>query len=153
MDRKNIVRKPIKAAAKQVLKKHYWLLIVACLFASLIGAGSSDAMSLLGARTKPVTSEDRIISTVPSLNASGMIDAILTDSISRYENEAAAAESQMAKEGIDVLGLFRLSSSKGFLSAIVNKLSSGGVYVLFYTAIRNMTRSDSFANKIGRAHV
>lgn len=68
-------------------------------------------MSLLGARTKPATSEDRIISTVPSLNASGMIEAILTDSISRFEEESAASESQMAREGIDVLGLFTLSSS------------------------------------------
>ena len=129
-----------------MLKKHYWLLITACIFASFIGAGSSDAMPLLGSRTKPVTSENRIISTVPSLNASGMIDAILSDSISRFEKEAAATESQMAKEGIDVLGLFTLSSSKGILSSIVNKMSSGGVYVLLYTSIRSMTRSASFAN-------
>lgn len=145
MEKTRIIRKPLKKAAKRVLKSHYWLLIVACLFASVIGAGTSDAMSLLGSRTELVTDSEGTITTAPSLNASGMIDAILSDSISKYEESAAATESQLQSEGIDVLGLFRLSSSKGFLSAIVNKMSSGGVYVLIFSAIRNITQSASFA--------
>lgn len=145
METAKIIRKPLKQAAKQVLKKHYWLLIVVCMFASIIGVGSTDVLSFLGSRVELATKEEGTITSAPSLNVMGMIDAILSDNITRYEESAAASESQLQKEGIDVLGLFRLSSSKGFLSAIVNKMSSGGVYVLVFSAVRNITQSASFA--------
>lgn len=139
-----IDRKPLKKAAKNVLKKHYWLFVVGCIFAAILGAGASDGFSIISARTPSVESSGDVVTSTPSLNASGMIDAIIRDQLGTYEKEAQAAEDSNVKNGLDVLGLFRLESSRGTLSAIVNKISSGNLYVAIYSGILNMTHSAGF---------
>ena len=136
-----IVRKTIKKAAKKVIKGHYILLLVTCLFAAVIGTDFTSSLGILRIGTLTDTTQIDSVTTVASNDLSDVYDAIINGNMNKYISDAAGIEKEERKEGLNVLGIFTLQSSKGILSTFVNKINSGGFLVMLYTAIMSMTKS------------
>ena len=142
-----ITRAPLKKAAKKVIRGHYWLLVVTCLFAALLGTAFEGSFVLLNLTNYFKTGDaTAAVTSVASADLADVISSVIDGTMNNYIEKSEDIEQTDRKEGLDVLGIFTLQSRKGILSAVVNKMNSGGLFVLLYTAIMNMTKSTKFTS-------
>ncbi len=119
-------RKAIKKRAKEILRKHYLLLIAVCVVASFIGAESTA--SLFAVRIQgPVKSEEEVI------------QKIEIESIEKAKEEAKQAQEIIeTRDNNKILG-----RTRGVFSSIINSVATGSIYIRLIQAISSIVQSKS----------
>ena len=142
-------RKTAKKQAKRSLKKHYLLLVTACLFASLLGAAYSSSLSSTSARETDESKEIAESGTsqigLPSVGdvVSKLFGGDLAEGIKIAENIARNEEGE-----ITTIGEIELGRQKGVFSQLVNLFSSGQFFVLIYQTILSLVKSEKLTTDL-----
>ena len=153
--------KESKKIARKSLKKHYWVFIVVCLFAAIVGTSGTESLDFLTARKSleqinTVNSEDYNKKTtettdnsLPSSLGDIFSETILHDIVSgnhkKAEEKVKKEEANEKKKNESLGGVVSLNHQKGILASVVNKFSSGAVIVTIYSAIRTILRDSDWA--------
>ena len=117
------MRKEWKKAAKNSLKKHYWILVVLCLFASFLGIEYGMSFAAVHAQ-------------MPQTNIEEVFTDMLVDEDVAKEEVTASQEDIESHDTNAYLG-----RSRGVLSMVLNSYSSGSFVVAAGDAVRNMVGS------------
>ena len=142
-------RKTVKKEAKRSLKKHYLLMVTACLFASLLGAAYSSSLSSFSARKTEEIKEvvETGTSQIGLPNAGDVVAKLfggdLLEGIKIAESIARNEEGE-----ITTIGEIELGRQKGVFSQLVNLISSGQFFVLIYQTILSLVKSQKLATDL-----
>ncbi|NMM93570.1 DUF975 family protein [Bifidobacterium oedipodis] len=146
-------RKAMKQQAKTTFKRHYWILVVICLFAAFLGVQFSD--SLLALRSTSTTSSASAVATAedsaiaPTSQFTNLDDLIVmlmngdTDEARQQvaNNEADAAAAPDAPNAA-------LGHTRGVFASLANALSSGSFLIMIINAIGSITHSASVTTMV-----
>lgn len=121
-----IIRKELKTKAKLTLKKHYIILVAACLIGSFLAAEYSSVISL-----------DRN-------SATNVLDNILKGKIEEGTWLSQQITNQAVNESAASGNVF-MGRSRGVLAMVVNFLTSGAIYVKIASAINAIFGTSSAA--------
>ena len=133
-------RRQWKQQGRQVLRKHYWIFVTLCLAAGVIGAEFTHSLSKLGPsvgleKGENVSPPDRLAEAFVHLAAD-----VKTGQEEQRRQEAREAEKRYIESSQEnekaVLG-----RSKGVLSLIVNKVSSGSYLITLAVGLKSLVGS------------
>lgn len=119
-------RKVLKDKARKTLKKHYWLIVIACLFAAFLGA--EYGTSLIAVHTDTTsTSSAQTVSTSDDGYYANTSDALsmLVEVATGHEDLAREQVANNQHEIADHDTVAMLGRSRGVLSSVLNSFSSG----------------------------
>ena len=150
-------RKEMKKLAKKQLKKHYWIFVVACLLAVLWsvhstitagiarvvlteGAGFTEISEIREFPSKLFEYEDKSAVSVFAKIAKGDIDNGRKISDEIFEKNKRSPDKNIKK--------VEMGYREGVFAHVANNISSGHIYVAFFSAIRSIVGSDSTATVI-----
>lgn len=130
-------RKELKKKARGTLKKHYWILIVVCIFSAFLGIeyGSSFTMTktqITGEQSSETTDYDQILGDVMSGNAERAKELV-------QQNEKEIQEKHTNAY---------LGRSRGVFSSVLNSFSSGGLVLSLLETISSVIHSSTIAGVI-----
>ena len=141
-------RKEMKREARQVFKRHYWKFVIICLLSAIIGTEFSDSMILFQTfRLNPQNADKGTASITTSNINSRFSDILLLAATGKLEEGKTLADAytegviQESKESKSEI----LGRSQGYLSAIINGITSGSYLISIVVAIRSIVGSDSAA--------
>lgn len=140
-------RKEIKARAKHVVKKHYWILLITCLMAAFIGTEFTDSLSALSIRYGAGSSDSGVAS-VHSQATVDSIQKVLADVIAgRPEEGEKFSEDTIAEMKQSAVNP-ALGRTRGVFSLLVNSITSGAFVVKFYQMVSSLIGSSDAATVI-----
>lgn len=122
-------RQDLKKRARKVFQKHYLFFVIVCLMASFIGAEFSDSLSITRIRNQ-VSSEEKLL--IEDFERNDLTDA-----------EKLVEEKK--EELIEKVDNPALGRTRGVLSALINSISTGSIYITIIKAITSIIKSTSFA--------
>lgn len=122
------MRKELKKAARQNLKKHYWLLVVLCLFAGFLGIEYGTSFSIV--KTDEETEKRGIEETLQELVTGGEDQA---------RQDVKHREAEIQEHDTNPY----LGRSRGVLSSLLNSYSSGSFILTLTDALRSISGSKS----------
>lgn len=145
------VRKDLKHASLQNLKKHYLILFIICFIAAALGVEFSGTMEFLSAGTKAVSGKEKIssgavIDLVPEPEGVDLVDLIyrvVTGGIDEAEIAAHIEESNEIANATEIFG-----RTNGIFASLANNFGSGKFYVGVMRALQNLTKSSTAAGVI-----
>ena len=114
-------RKENKKVAKQKLKQHYIIFVIACLIASFIGA--SYASSTLAYKAK----QDVSINENEVVDNSSVLSDIVNGDTNKGEIDAKQIEANN-KSKDEKLGLVSVGYRRGVLASLANTISTGSIF-------------------------
>ncbi len=125
-------RKGAKKKAKQKLKKHYVIFVIACLIASFIGAEYAESTSFI--KSDELSAFDQDSSVVSDLVFGGL------------EKGQEAIDNKVVVD--TYLGPLELGHSNGVLAGITKNATTGSFFVIIYKAISTLIKKggDIFAS-------
>ena len=143
-------RKKIKEWGRRSLKKHYALFVAACLFAAFLGSEFAGSLDFSSAQTREETIDqfERNIqgdfTPAERTVASGVTWGDVLRAIAENDTQAGREMTQQIEEeeienaetGNPIFG-----RTRGVLSGVVNKISSGSIIVTIVAAIASITGS------------
>ena len=127
-------RKDAKKKAKQKLKKHYVIFVIACLIASFIGTEYAESTSF-------IKGDDEL--TLNETDENSVLFDLVTKGL------ASGQEDLNKKVVIDTyFGPLQLGHTNGVLASVVRNVTTGSFLVIIYKAISTLikTGSDIFAS-------
>ncbi len=141
-------RKQIKKDAKQTLKHHYFLLVIFCLIACVLGSEFTNAMSAWTTNFETEVSEEVEniqASQVIGMNApiSDVIDNIVSGNFDEAKKLATESKKSYESETDDTSNHF--GHTEGVLSKVVNSFLSGSAVVTLVSALSHITTSTNIA--------
>lgn len=122
-------RKAMKARAKRTLKRHYWLLVVVCLFAAFLGSENTASLSATSYQ------DDAAITGTSHLES--MLGDIAAGDEDVVRSEVAQREQDIHDH--DTSAMF--ARSRGVFAMVVNSFSSGSILLTITDAIRSILNS------------
>ncbi|MDD7219830.1 MAG: DUF975 family protein [Clostridia bacterium] len=153
-------RKEMKKRAKSVLKKHYWIFLVLCIFAGIAGVNYSDALDFVklpstvksqllndGETENADTSGNTTVRTV-GMSLDTVYGSLLNGNEKQVEENSKELEKQAEKSEDKDYGVVQVGRKGGVLAFVVNKVSSGSLYVTIYAAIKSIVGSSGAATVI-----
>lgn len=126
-------RKMVKADARSVLKKKYFIIIGIVFFAILIGTIRRTPLSIFNYRR--VTQPNNVTRMVES-----MFDGTFDETLERID----AYQQQLSEKTFNI-GHVQFGHAKGVFSQIVNGIASGSFLVTIFVALCGITGSGIFA--------
>ena len=139
-------RKELKKKAKANLKKHYWLLVVVCIFLTLAVNGGSTGSTQVDSS---YTSEDLVETGSESIGAG--IGAVYDNLAMGNLDEGKALSENIKnnkKEAGSKIGMLEIAYSRGVLADMVNNMSSGMILVTFFSGINSIVGQEDMASII-----
>lgn len=150
----------MKKRAKSVLKKHYWIFLVLCIFAGIAGVNYSDALDFVklpstvksqllndGETENADTSGNTTVRTV-GMSLDTVYESLLNGNEKQVEENSKELEKQAEKSEDKDYGVVQVGRKGGVLAFVVNKVSSGSLYVTIYAAIKSIVGSSGAATVI-----
>ena len=139
-------RKKIKSKARQVLKKHYLLLVLICLIASFLGTEFNSVTNAIKINENEGADLSRTFAEQVSEAAPGgfngnMINVLQDIAESKYEEGEKKADEAASEYASQTSGL--LSRSSGFLASGINEIESGRLFIKIAQGLRNAFHSDT----------
>ena len=139
--------KPFKQRARQMVKRHWFLLAVMCAIAVFMGTEFNEVVSNAQAWYDILTDQ------VTQLDTEGfrendkrvndmILDSMIDDNLAAGQ-EAVAQRMQELKEASDPNSA--LGRERGVLAAVANSVTSGQLYAMVGTALRSIVRSGELA--------
>lgn len=145
------MRKELKERAKKVLKKHYWLFVMLCLFAAVLGTEFTTSLTSIKSLVSKETGVTADISTTGTTGINQKFTEILYDFAEgndeqgkKLAEEATQGYIEKTKENPNAV----FGRSRGVLSSIVNGIASGSFLVSLVVGLKNIVGSDGAAVKI-----
>ncbi len=135
-------RKEMKKRAKQVIKRHYWLLLVICLGMALFGTEFSSTLDFVRIESAETHEEtdtpENIIQLKPQLALMEVAKVALEGHIDdAYMLSDKIKFDEIMQSGTTEHGLI-LGRSRGVLTEVVNNISSGYFLVVIISAIESI---------------
>lgn len=147
-------RKAMKRKARQRMKKHYWIFMIACLlafmgiqytvFSDIIKSFVLEQKEIVQVFMPDVLPEEILTSD----NENQTVDVLLKVVSGNIETGRIIAD-EIAKENIEVPDLYfkalELGYRDGVFAKVANTVVSGQIFVSVFTGIRNIVRNDNIA--------
>lgn len=130
-------RKELKRKAKAALKKHFWLYVCLCIFASIIGTDYSS--SLLFIRYDSSAIEDSTVN-----HYSELITDLVNGDIAAGQKLADTRLQNSLNSPLKI-GNIELGHAKGVFSILANNLFTGSFIIALFNTIISITKSTSAA--------
>lgn len=143
-----LTRKEMKKRGKRSLKQHYLIFVAACLIAAFLGAEFRDSLDFSTAQTYEIEGEDSTGSTEFSVSSPGWAvswDDVLMQIADKDTAAGRELSDQLREDAIEKAeqGNPMFGRTRGVLSDIVNRITSGSIIVTGAAAIGSITGSDS----------
>ena len=151
-----INRKELKQRAKKIVKSHYWILMVACLAAAVLGSDFSDSLQFL-----KLTKDDTSTQTVQEASAGSrkedvrtgvgfeeIVSSIVENNLDEYQRRSEETLSEQEKTRQESFGAIKIGRSRGVLALVVNKVQSGSFYLMIIVTIQSILKSRAWAGVI-----
>lgn len=114
-------RKGMKANARKAYKRHYWMIVVICLFASVFGvAYSSSTWSVNASSPSATVQED---GTAQSDNVSKVLENLLVGDESQARRQVEHNQEQIVQNDTNAM----MGRKRGVFASLLNSFSSGSV--------------------------
>lgn len=127
-------RKGMKVAAKKAQRKHYWMIVAICLFASVFGVAYTYA---LGQRTNISISTPQ---TEDSTQSNDMYD-VLQDLAVGNENDAREKVKQNQEQIVNNDTDATFGRRRGVIASLLNSFASGSMVIAVADAINSVTHN------------
>ncbi len=142
-------RKELKRRGREVAKSHYWILLLACLVACILGTRFTDSLDFLSIRNDSNTENTQ--ENDPNYNSSvrtgfgldEVIDSIVDNNVKKWEKQTENNEIAESKKKETEYGILKIGSNRGVLAGFVNKMKSGSLYAMIIVTIQTLTRSNN----------
>ncbi len=135
-------RKEMKKRAKQVVKKHYWLLLILCLGMALFGTEFSSTLNFVRTEHTEMDSKTKENKNAIQYNSRLALDDILNDALDGHIDEAYRLANKLKLEEITQNSTVQkgivLGRSRGVLADLVNNITSGYFLVVLLSAIESL---------------
>ena len=135
-------RKEMKKRAKQVVKKHYWLLLTLCLGMALFGTEFSSTLNFVRTEHTEMDSKTKENKNAIQYNSRLALDDILNDALDGHIDEAYRLANKLKLEEITQNSTVQkgivLGRSRGILADLVNNITSGYFLVVLLSAIESL---------------
>ena len=135
-------RKEMKKRAKQVVKKHYWLLLILCLGMALFGTEFSSTLNFVRTERTEMDSKTKENKNAIQYNSRLALDDILNDALDGHIDEAYKLANNLKLEEITQNSTVQkgivLGRSRGILADLVNNITSGYFLVVLLSAIESL---------------
>lgn len=135
-------RKEMKKRAKQVVKKHYWLLLTLCLGMALFGTEFSSTLNFVRTEHTEMDSKTKENKNAIQYNSRLALDDILNDALDGHIDEAYRLANKLKLEEITQNSTVQkgivLGRSRGVLADLVNNITSGYFLVVLLSAIESL---------------
>lgn len=135
-------RKEMKKRAKQVVKKHYWLLLILCLGMALFGTEFSSTLNFVRTERTEMDSKTKENKNAIQYNSRLALDDILNDALDGHIDEAYGLANNLKLEEITQNSTVQkgivLGRSRGVLADLVNNITSGYFLVVLLSAIESL---------------
>lgn len=143
-----LTRKEMKKRGKRSLKQHYLIFVAACLIAAFLGAEFRGSLDFSTAQTYEIEGEDSTGSTEFSVSSPGWAvswDDVLMQIADKDTAAGRELSDQLREDAIEKAeqGNPMFGRTRGVLSDIVNRITSGSIIVTGAAAIGSITGSDS----------
>ena len=146
-------RKELKTRAKAVVKSHYWILMIVCLTAAVIGSSFSGSLEFLKI-TKDDTSTETVSESAGKTgqdspkgdikNGFGygeIVNSIMENNLTRYEENTKKSLSAQEAKRQESFGALKIGRSRGLLAVIVNNVQSGSLYIMIIVTLQTLFHS------------
>lgn len=142
----------IKKKAKSVVKGHYWLLLLVCMFAAILGVDFKEALSSLKftkefivqeeayKKGEVVEEQDDEIKT--NFGFDEILDAINTNNVKKWEENTEKKMADASNEEEKSFGALKIGQSRGALAMVVNRFKSGNFYAIIVVALQTIFDSE-----------
>ena len=135
-------RKEMKKRAKQVVKKHYWLLLILCLGMALFGTEFSSTLNFVRTERTEMDSKTKENKNAIQDNSRLALDDILNGALDVHIDEAYRLANNLKLEEITQNSTVQkgivLGRSRGILADLVNNITSGYFLVVLLSAIESL---------------
>lgn len=133
-------RKSMKVKAKSAFKKHYWMIVVICLFASVFGVDyTSSTWSLdLAAPTDTVQTSQ---GTARSSGLTDILGELVVGNEVTARKQAKHNEEQIVRNDTNAV----FGRKRGVLSTLINSFSSGSVIISIFDAVNTVVHNGGAA--------
>lgn len=135
-------RKEMKKRAKQVVKKHYWLLLILCLGMALFGTEFSSTLNFVRTERTEMDSKTKENKNAIQYNSRLALDDILNDALDGHIDEAYKLANNLKLEEITQNSTVQkgivFGRSRGILADLVNNITSGYFLVVLLSAIESL---------------
>ena len=153
-------RKELKTKAKQVVRTHYWVLMIVCLTAAVIGSSFSGSLEFLKL-TKDDTSSETISETAKKTgqdtqrgdikNGFGygeIVNSIIENNLDQYQKNTEKSLSAQEAKRQESFGALKIGRSRGLLAVIVNHVQSGSLYIMIIVTLQSLFHSKELGSFI-----
>ena len=123
-------RKVMKAAAKGVFKRQYWLIVVMCLIAALIGVEYTSSL-WVESYEDPTMAQPTVVDQATE-RLGTMLGQMATGNEDQVRDEVARNEQDIR----DADTIAMLSRSRGVFASVLNSFSSGSILLTVSDAAR-----------------
>ena len=133
-------RKSMKVKAKSAFKKHYWMIVVICLFASVFGVDyTSSTWSLdLAAPTDTVQTSQ---GTARSSGLTDILGELVVGNEMTARKQAKHNEEQIVRNDTNAV----FGRKRGVLATLINSFSSGSVIISIFDAVNTVVHNGGAA--------
>lgn len=128
-------RRAMKAAAKGVFKRHYWLIVVMCLIAALIGVEYTSSL-WVESYEDPTMAQPTVVDQATE-RLGTMLGQMATGNEDQVRDEVARNERNIR----DADTIAMLGRSRGVFASVLNSFSSGSILLTVSDAARSILRS------------
>lgn len=132
-------RKGMKANARKAYKRHYWMIVVICLFDSVFGvAYSSSTWSVNASSPSATVQED---GTAQSDNVSKVLENLLVGDESQARRQVEHNQEQIVQNDTNAM----MGRKRGVFASLLNSFSSGSVILSMADAANSIVHNDGVA--------
>lgn len=132
-------RKGMKANARKAYKRHYWMIVVICLFPSVFGvAYSSSTWSVNASSPSATVQED---GTAQSDNVSKVLENLLVGDESQARRQVEHNQEQIVQNDTNAM----MGRKRGVFASLLNSFSSGSVILSMADAANSIVHNDGVA--------
>ena len=125
-------RKGMKVAAKKAQRKHYWMIVAICLFASVFGVAYTSSVSTNISISTPQTED--------STQSNDMYD-VLQDLAVGNENDAREKVKQNQEQIVNNDTDATFGRRRGVIASLLNSFASGSMVIAVADAINSVTHN------------
>lgn len=132
-------RKGMKANARKAYKRHYWMIVVICLFASVFGVTYSSSTWSVNASSPSATVQED--GTAQSDNVSKVLENLLVGDESQARRQVEHNQEQIVQNDTNAM----MGRKRGVFASLLNSFSSGSVILSMADAANSIVHNDGVA--------
>ncbi|MBR5047392.1 MAG: hypothetical protein IKX76_04075, partial [Eubacterium sp.] len=153
-------RKELKSRAKKVVKGHYWILLLACLAACVLGISFTGSLNFLkvsrdtlSSQTVSEAAQEREKGTEGNSEKVGfgydaVVNAIFENNLEEFKKRSDRELTEEEASRQESYGALKIGRSRGFLAMVVNMMDSGNIYLMMIVTLQSVLKSEFLAQII-----